>query len=198
MVKYKGKKAGQEGDKREVDVSCDSTFMKEVMPEVGKAIRAAYHWVLPRIPIFLYLDNAGGHGTQEVVDAYVKLLEVDYNVICVHQRPRSPATNILDLGVWMYFQCVVEKEHFRLRKELKALCRTVDRAWDKLEAIKLENVYNRWKMVLDLIIEDGGGNSKVESKRGKLYREPSNEAENLEDEEPIEMDEIVDGDADVV
>ena len=52
-------------------------------------------------------------------------------------------------------------------------------------------------MVLDLIIEDGGGNSKVESKCGKLYREPSNEAENLEDEEPMEMDEIVDGDADV-
>ena len=127
----------------------------------------------------------------------MKSLEVDYNVICIHQRPRSPATNILDLGVWMYFQCVVEKEHFRLRKELKALCRTVDRAWDKLEAIKLENVYNRWKMVLDLIIEDGGGNSKVESKRGKLYREPSNEAENLEDEGPMEMDEIVDGDADV-
>ena len=97
----------------------------------------------------------------------------------------------------MYFQPVVKKEHFRLRKELKALCRTVDRAWDTLEAIKLENVYNRWKIVLDLIIEDGGGNSKVESKRGKLYREPSNEAENLEDEEPIEMDEIVDGDADV-
>jgi len=38
VVKYKGKKSGQEGDKREVDVSCDSTFMKEVMPEVGKAI----------------------------------------------------------------------------------------------------------------------------------------------------------------
>jgi len=77
------------------------------------------------------------------------------------------------------------------------LCRTVDRAWDKLEAIKLENVYNRWKRVLDLIIEDGGGNSKVESKHGKLYRKPSNEAENLEDEGPMEMDEIVDGDADV-
>jgi len=97
----------------------------------------------------------------------------------------------------MYFQCVIEKEHFRLRKELTALCRTVDQAWDKLEAIKLENVYNRWKMVLDLIIEDGGSNIKVESKCGKLYCEPSNKADNLEDEGPMEMDGIVDGDADV-
>jgi len=199
VVKYKGrnKKSGEEGDKREVDVSCDSDFMTKVMPEVGQAIRSAYHWVLPRTPIFLYLDNAGGHGTQEAVDAYVKALKDDYNVICIHQRPRSPATNILDLGVWMYFQCIVEKEHFRLRKELSALCRTVDRAWDKLEAMKLENVYNRWKLVLDLIIEDGGGNGKVESKRGKLYREPSNEAENLAEEDPLEMDELVDDDADV-
>ena len=77
------------------------------------------------------------------------------------------------------------------------MCRTVDQAWDKLEAIKLEHVYNRWKMVLDLIIEDGGGNSKVESERGKLYREPSKEAENLEDKGPMEMDEIFDGNADV-
>jgi len=147
----------------------------------------------------LYLDNSGGYGTQDVVDAYAKALEVDYNMICVHQRPCSPATNILNVGVWMYFQYVVEKEHFRMRNELMALCRTVDRAWDKLEAIKLENVYNRWKMVLDLIIEDarGNSNSKVESKCGKVYRKPSNEAENLEDEGTMEMNDIVDGDADV-
>ena len=34
-------------------------------------------------------------------------------------------------------------------------------------------------MVLDLIIEDDGGNRLVEARRGKLYREPS--AEELED-----------------
>jgi len=52
-------------------------------------------------------------------------------------------------------------------------------------------------MVLDLIIENGGGNNKMESKCGKLYREPSNKAENLEDEDPMEIDELIDGDADV-
>ena len=50
------------GDRRMVDVTCDSDFMKEVMPEVGKAIRDAYHWVHHSIPIYLYMDNAGGHG----------------------------------------------------------------------------------------------------------------------------------------
>ena len=73
----------------------------------------------------------------------------------------------------------------------------VEEAWYKLEPIKLENVYNRWKMVLDLIIEDEGGNAKVETKRGKLFSEPSREAECLEeDDETTEEDEIAEADAD--
>ncbi len=79
MVMYKGKctAAGREceGDKREVDVSCDSSFMTDVMPKVGKAIREAYHWVPLEKPIFLYLDNAGGHGTKDAVDQYVQHLK---------------------------------------------------------------------------------------------------------------------------
>ena len=51
-------------------------------------------------------------------------------------------------------------------------------------------VYRRWKIVLDLIIEDDGGNRKVETKRGKLFRAPSDEAEILdEDEEEEELTE---------
>jgi len=174
------------GDVREVDVSCDSKFMTETMPQVGKAIRDAYTWVPRTTPIYLYLDNAGGHGTKDAVAAYVKALEDDYNVICVHQRPRSPPTNMLDLGVWMALQSVVEKMHFRKRVQTDALARTVESSWDKLEPIKLTNVWNRWKMVLDLIIEDNGGDALVEAKRGKLYRTPTAAAvePGLHDETP--------------
>ena len=50
-----------------------------------------------------------------------------------------------------------------------------------------------------MIIEDEGGNTKVESKRGKLYREPSHEAEvlDVDDEEPTEADVIAELEADV-
>ena len=41
--------------------------------------------------------------------------------------------------------------------EAKALCNTVEEAWKQLDSIKLQNVYNRWKMALDLIIEDNDG-----------------------------------------
>ena len=45
MVRYK------KGDKREVDVTCDSQFMTSTMPKVGQAIRDAYEWVPPTTPI---------------------------------------------------------------------------------------------------------------------------------------------------
>ena len=59
------------------------------------------------------------------------------------------------------------------------LARTVRKSWGELDPVKLTNVYNRWKLVLDLIIKDEGGDRKVESKRGKLFRAPSDEAEVL-------------------
>ena len=89
----------------------------------------------------LYTDNAGGHGKKNVVEKYVATLKDDYNVIICHQCPCSPATNMLDLGVWMALQNVVEKLHFRKRTEVEALCRTVEAAWKVLEPIKLEIVY---------------------------------------------------------
>ena len=116
----------RKGDKREKDVTCESEFMQETMPEVGEAIRKSYWWVPKSKPIFLYLDNAGGHGKQDVVAEYVSLLKREYNVICVHQRPHSPATNMLNLGVWMATQSVVEKLHFQNHTHAKSLWRTYD------------------------------------------------------------------------
>ena len=177
LIKYQLMVRYEKGDEREINVTCNSEFMVDTMPEVGQSIRDAYHWVPSSSPIFLYMDNAGGHGRKEVVNDYVKMLREKYNVICVHQRPRSPESNMLDLGVWMAMQNVVEKLHFRQRVEVQALFRTCEKAWKKLEPIKLQNVYNRWKMVLDLIIDDEGGNFLVETKRGKLFRAPSDTAE---------------------
>ena len=69
------------------------------------------------------------------------------------------------------------RKHFRY---------AVDDAWKKLESIKLEDVYSRWLKVLDLIIEDNGGDRLVEAKRGKLYTAPSEEIESLDDDDDEE------------
>ena len=112
---------------------------------------------------------------------YIADLERDHNVICVHQRPHSPESNMLDLCVWMAFQNVVEKQHIGCMKDTNCLAKTVDTAWNDLDPVNLENVWNRWRLVLDLIIDDDGGNRLVESKRGKLFHAPPEEAEVIED-----------------
>ena len=58
-------------------MSYNGEFMTDVMPAVGNAIRSAYHWMPPSRPIFLFLDNAGGHGMKEVIAAYVNKLDND-------------------------------------------------------------------------------------------------------------------------
>ena len=173
----------EKGDERQVDCSCDSDFMKEAMVKVGEATRAKFYWVARSQTIYLFMDNAGGHGTKEIVAAYVAMLKRDFNITVIFQRPRSPATNMLDLGIWMAIQSLVEKEHFGQRKEVQALWRSVERGWEGLEEEKLLNVYKRWRFVLDLIIEDEGGDHLVESRRGKLFSVPSDEVETMDDED---------------
>ena len=52
---------------------------------------------------------------------------------------------------------------------MKALETTVINMWKRFKSIKLENIYNQWKVVLNLIIEDKGANEKIEWKHGKLF-----------------------------
>ena len=77
------------GTSRNVDVSCDSDFMRNAMKEIGKKIRQAYHWVELGWPIFLYMDNAGGHGTHDCVKSYVAMLEREFNIIVIHIYTRA-------------------------------------------------------------------------------------------------------------
>ena len=65
---------------------------------------------------------------------------------------------------------------------MNALARTVDRAWDDLDSVKLANILNRWWLVLDVIIDDNGGNRTEESKRGKLSRDPPEEVEIIQED----------------
>ena len=77
---------------------------------------------------------------------------------------------------------MVEKLHLFKRQEVGTLCNTVDKAWDELDATKLRNVYERWKLVLVLIIKNNGGDCYIKANQGKLFKVPSPEAEELDKE----------------
>ena len=55
------------------------------------------------------MDNAGGHGTDDAITQYTINMKDTYNIEIIHQVPRSPFTNVLDLGIWASLQGIVEK-----------------------------------------------------------------------------------------
>ena len=92
------------GDNVERDILCESEYLMGAMTCVGKALQRAYHWLPIQTPIYLVLDNTGGHGSKKNITDYVQMLKDHFNVECVHQIPRSPFTNTLYLGVWTMIQ----------------------------------------------------------------------------------------------
>ena len=163
----------KKGDEVEEDCSCDSVFMLATMDDIGKAIRNYFFWVPAATVIYLIIDNAGGHGTNDAIEQYRELLFRLYKVQLLHQVPNSPETNLLDLGVWRAMQSLVEKLSFRCRQDPNVLATTVEKAWLQFPATTIEKVYQRWLLVLDLILKDNGGNRFVESYRGKLTNDPT-------------------------
>ena len=159
------------GDEVEEDCSCDSTYMLDVMPHVAIALREAFHWVSATETIYLVMDNAGGHGTNESIVEYTNILS-QRNIQIIWQIPRSPETNMLDLGVWMSVQSAVIKAHRNRRCHPDALAKSITEAWEHgLSTKAFDNVFGRLKVVLRCILDDNGGNTLVESKRGKLFQD---------------------------
>jgi hypothetical protein len=134
------------------------------MDRVGNALRAAFPWVKRE-------EFVGGHGTDVAWETYTADLEEKHKVRIIRQCPRSPETNLLDLGIWMSIQAAVEKEMYMKRGDIHALAVAVKNAWEtRLSENAFKNVYERLQNVLVMIDEDKGGNAKVEAKRGKLFR----------------------------
>jgi hypothetical protein len=52
-----------------------------------------------------------------------------------------------------------------------------------LYVTKVMNVYERWKLMLDLVIKDDGSDQFIESNHGKLFWAPAQEVEDLDDKE---------------
>lgn len=156
------------GDKVTTDVSCDSKWMLETMGEVAEAIRAAHHWIPSEQVIYLVMDNAGGHGTDQAVQQYTKQLLDEHNIEIIQQVPRSPETNVLDLGIWMSLQAAVEREHRNQRQDPNTLHETVMKVWDAVASEEaFQNVFKKLPIIYANIKNNLGGNDTVESNRGK-------------------------------
>ena len=64
------------GDILPRDASCNSGYMTGAMMRVGADMRRKYSWVPMIVAVYLVLNSAGGHGTNECI--------VDHGVIIKH------------------------------------------------------------------------------------------------------------------
>jgi uncharacterized coiled-coil protein SlyX len=159
------------GDVIQEDCSCDSEFMKETMKEVGQKIRDAFHWVSEEEIIYLVMDNAGGHGTDEAIQEYAHYLKLNHNIEIIHQCPRSACTNALDLGVWVCLQSAVEKEQYHKTTTLDSLAASVAEIWQNGQLDRqISNVFEKIQDILKIIIKDGGSIKNCETDYRKKRR----------------------------
>jgi hypothetical protein len=77
----------------EHEVTCNSAFMLHHVPLIAAEMREKMPWVPPTEPIYLVMDNAGGHGTQEAIEEYTRRALVEFNVVIIRQSARSPEVN---------------------------------------------------------------------------------------------------------
>jgi hypothetical protein len=158
----------KKGDMVQRDITCNTAFMLDVMEELGRRIRNSFHWVHIDTPVYLFVDNAGGHGTNEAKKEYENYLKENWNVIIIWQPPNSPDVNLLDLGTWMSLQSEVEDKHRNRHMKVDVLARSVEEVFREYDGIKrISNIHARWKEGLELIVLGKGGNDLVEKKRGK-------------------------------
>jgi len=141
----------------------------EHMDAIGEAIREKYHWVPQEDEIFLVMDNAGGHGTQDTIDAYdADLLEV-HKVQVIWQEPHGPELNLLSLSAWMSLQSAVEK-HFRgNQNDIEVLWHKIQDVWGFCNSTVFWKIWDHWVLALDLVIADRGNNRLVNEHCGKLF-----------------------------
>ncbi len=147
------------------DIDCDSDCMRDVMPCIGAAIRQKMNCVPENETIILVMDNAGGHGMIEAIQQYTRHLLENYNIEIIHQPPRSPETNPLDLGVWRSIQSLVEKKLYHKTTVADALAQSVTEAWRHLPEDTISSVFGKVPEVLQKIIDDDGRNDLVEGRR---------------------------------
>ena len=89
---------------------CDSDYILSTIIRVWHAIREIIYWFPRHERVCLFIDGAGGHTTNKVINEYDKKLMFDFNIKPFFQVPRTPYSNVLDLGIWCRSEADIEKD----------------------------------------------------------------------------------------
>jgi hypothetical protein len=127
----------------ECEVICNSAFMLENLPLNVAELCQNLHWVHPEESIYLVIDNAGGHGAQEVIEECTWVLLEKFNIVIIWQSARSPEENALDFGIWMSVQSHAERRSCDRCRDPDSLAISVEEAWNNLPIEEVQQLFNR-------------------------------------------------------
>jgi len=69
----------------EREVNCDSAFMLVTLPPIATEIHEKMPWVPREQPIYLVMDNTGGHVTRAAREEYTMRLRDEFKIIILQQ-----------------------------------------------------------------------------------------------------------------
>ena len=112
------------------------------------------------------MDNTRGYGTNTAIEEYKNNLRDNYNIEIIWQVPRSPYTNVLDLGIWILLQARVKREHYLKRCTVDALVHSVETIWRSSDLNNvMTKVFKKLGVVFCNILKANGRNNLVEDNR---------------------------------
>ena len=80
-----------------------------------------------------------------LIQQYKNNLRDNYNIEIIWQVPRSPYTNVLDLGIWILLQARVKREHYLKRCTVDALVHSVETIWRSSDLNNvMTKVFKNW------------------------------------------------------
>lgn len=80
-------------------------------------------------------------------------------------HPWISATLLLDFGIWVSLQSVVECRHCNRRWDADVLARTVNEGFDNLPVEMITNVFDHLSILWELMLRGGSENLKMEERR---------------------------------
>jgi len=118
--------------------------LQSTSKSLAKQFRFISSGSLLRTVIYLIIDNAGGHGTNDGIEEYHELsaLFQKYKSQLLHQVPNSPETNLLDLGVWRAMQSLFENLSCRRQQDPNVLASTVQQGNQNSRVLAFSTKHN--------------------------------------------------------
>ena len=103
-----------------------------------------------------------------MIEEYRTALKEKFNIELACQPPNSPEPNVLDLGIWMSLQAMVDRLARDKRTNTAALDATVRDAWERYdevcEGLTMATVWAKLEDIARVVIAADGDNDNDEGK----------------------------------